>query len=477
MAVENRREMGSGGVYLKAKGGFKNYAVCDPERLKKVLPNNQTYIDLDLLHAEAVQMGSLEEKKIETKKPYGGILIHSPDVYEYAKGECVPFKDLYEMFGNAPGTTLWYPGKVPSSVPTEGMNPRTIMIMFIHEPAWKCLGFPMEAPKEATSLPQTATSPPSWCQQPQSAAFGAFGRTQGMPPSMPFPAYGSAPLSPVTGGFPPLGAYGGTSCAAIDRYYRDGCQMPSQELAFRLPPTSPMCDGRSRADGWMLEDAMARGRQEETNRRLREEETNRRLREEETNRRLREEEMNRRLREEEAQWAMQRALVREEAIVDEMRAAKRLDDPFAGLVEFAWDEACRREERELAENRCARVLAARNEVYRREQAKQQQYKQMAFLSWARYQAGRREEEIMVWRQRGEEDRREREFLGYATVVEILSAALQQGAYLKGLLGFEDGKKVPYRLGHFFQAIDVEAFCDLDDFKREHGTDRKVGVAS
>ncbi len=58
--------------------------------------------------------------------------------------------------------------------------------------------------------------------------------------------------------------------------------------------------------------------------------------------------------------------------------------------------------------------------------------------------------------------------GYATVVEILSAALQQGSYLKGLLGFEDGKKVPYRLGHFFQAIDVEAFCDLDDFKHTTG---------
>jgi len=58
--------------------------------------------------------------------------------------------------------------------------------------------------------------------------------------------------------------------------------------------------------------------------------------------------------------------------------------------------------------------------------------------------------------------------GYATVVEILSAALQQGSFLKGLLGFEDGKRVPYHLGHFFQAIDVEAFCDLDDFKKTTG---------
>ncbi len=58
--------------------------------------------------------------------------------------------------------------------------------------------------------------------------------------------------------------------------------------------------------------------------------------------------------------------------------------------------------------------------------------------------------------------------GYATVVEILSAALQQGSFLKGLLGFEDGERVPYRLGHFFQAIDIEAFCDLDDFKHTTG---------
>lgn len=58
--------------------------------------------------------------------------------------------------------------------------------------------------------------------------------------------------------------------------------------------------------------------------------------------------------------------------------------------------------------------------------------------------------------------------GYATVVELLCAALQQGSFLKGLLGFEDGKRVPYKLGHFFLAIDVEAFCDLDDFKRTTG---------
>ncbi len=58
--------------------------------------------------------------------------------------------------------------------------------------------------------------------------------------------------------------------------------------------------------------------------------------------------------------------------------------------------------------------------------------------------------------------------GYATVVEILSAALQNGAFLKMLLGIENGKKVPYPLGHFFIAIDVKAFVDVDDFKKTTG---------
>lgn len=58
--------------------------------------------------------------------------------------------------------------------------------------------------------------------------------------------------------------------------------------------------------------------------------------------------------------------------------------------------------------------------------------------------------------------------GYSTVVEILSSALQQGSYLKMLLGFRDGKKVPYSLGHFFIAIDIAAFTDPEDFKKTTG---------
>jgi LDH2 family malate/lactate/ureidoglycolate dehydrogenase len=58
--------------------------------------------------------------------------------------------------------------------------------------------------------------------------------------------------------------------------------------------------------------------------------------------------------------------------------------------------------------------------------------------------------------------------GYATVVEILCAALQQGSYMKDLKGVRDGQKVPYNLGHFFMAIDPEAFLGLDDFRKTTG---------
>lgn len=58
--------------------------------------------------------------------------------------------------------------------------------------------------------------------------------------------------------------------------------------------------------------------------------------------------------------------------------------------------------------------------------------------------------------------------GYATVVEVLSAALQQGNYLRMLTGIQDGKKVPFHLGHFFIAIDTNAFMGLDAFKETAG---------
>jgi L-2-hydroxycarboxylate dehydrogenase (NAD+) len=59
--------------------------------------------------------------------------------------------------------------------------------------------------------------------------------------------------------------------------------------------------------------------------------------------------------------------------------------------------------------------------------------------------------------------------GFATVVEILSAALQQGAFLKQLSGIDEkGKPIPYALGHFFLAIDIECFTDIKPFKKTAG---------
>lgn len=59
--------------------------------------------------------------------------------------------------------------------------------------------------------------------------------------------------------------------------------------------------------------------------------------------------------------------------------------------------------------------------------------------------------------------------GYSTVVEILSAALQSGLFLKALDGKdEEGKIRPYHLGHFFIAIDTEAFMGAEEFKKTCG---------
>jgi len=58
--------------------------------------------------------------------------------------------------------------------------------------------------------------------------------------------------------------------------------------------------------------------------------------------------------------------------------------------------------------------------------------------------------------------------GYSAVVEILSAALQNGKYLKMLSGVEDGRPVPINLGHFFIAINISSFIDLQSFKKISG---------
>jgi LDH2 family malate/lactate/ureidoglycolate dehydrogenase len=59
--------------------------------------------------------------------------------------------------------------------------------------------------------------------------------------------------------------------------------------------------------------------------------------------------------------------------------------------------------------------------------------------------------------------------GYATVVEILSAALQDGKFLKDLNGFDErGNKIPYPLGHFFIAVNPEMFMGRETFERIAG---------
>jgi LDH2 family malate/lactate/ureidoglycolate dehydrogenase len=59
--------------------------------------------------------------------------------------------------------------------------------------------------------------------------------------------------------------------------------------------------------------------------------------------------------------------------------------------------------------------------------------------------------------------------GWATVVEVLSAALQGGSFLKTLAGVNpDGSHRPYHLGHFFIAIDINAFTDPAAFKKTAG---------
>ena len=63
------------------------------------------------------------------------------------------------------------------------------------------------------------------------------------------------------------------------------------------------------------------------------------------------------------------------------------------------------------------------------------------------------------------------YKGYslAAVVEILSASLSGGAYMKDLLGFgPDGSRRPYMIGHFFLAINIEHFLPLEISKQITG---------
>ena len=59
--------------------------------------------------------------------------------------------------------------------------------------------------------------------------------------------------------------------------------------------------------------------------------------------------------------------------------------------------------------------------------------------------------------------------GYAAVVEILSAALSGGQFMKALDGVApDGSPQMYHLGHFFFVVDPEAFAGGDEFRKIAG---------
>jgi LDH2 family malate/lactate/ureidoglycolate dehydrogenase len=50
--------------------------------------------------------------------------------------------------------------------------------------------------------------------------------------------------------------------------------------------------------------------------------------------------------------------------------------------------------------------------------------------------------------------------GYSTVVEVLSSALQGGAFLRAVTGVN--------VGHFFMAVDISAFTEPEEFKKASG---------
>ncbi|MHA1340016.1 MAG: Ldh family oxidoreductase [Promethearchaeota archaeon] len=70
---------------------------------------------------------------------------------------------------------------------------------------------------------------------------------------------------------------------------------------------------------------------------------------------------------------------------------------------------------------------------------------------------------------------------YALFVEILSAGLNTANYLRNCLGFvvENGEKkhIPFNLGHFFIAIDIDAFIDVNYFKKKVGEILRMCVQS
>ena len=58
--------------------------------------------------------------------------------------------------------------------------------------------------------------------------------------------------------------------------------------------------------------------------------------------------------------------------------------------------------------------------------------------------------------------------GYATVVELLSAALQEGIYLRDTIGIVENDQKRLKVGHFFLALNIESFAGASSFKKTAG---------
>jgi LDH2 family malate/lactate/ureidoglycolate dehydrogenase len=58
--------------------------------------------------------------------------------------------------------------------------------------------------------------------------------------------------------------------------------------------------------------------------------------------------------------------------------------------------------------------------------------------------------------------------GYATVVELLSSALQEGIYLRDTIGIEEEGQKRLKVGHFFLAINIGNFIGIESFKKTAG---------
>jgi LDH2 family malate/lactate/ureidoglycolate dehydrogenase len=58
--------------------------------------------------------------------------------------------------------------------------------------------------------------------------------------------------------------------------------------------------------------------------------------------------------------------------------------------------------------------------------------------------------------------------GYATVVELLSAALQEGIYLRDTLGITENGQIRLKVGHFFLAININNFVGITSFSKTAG---------